>query len=106
MSGTVLRGRERDNRSSCHRPTEARRSNATRFDSRHTVGQCGSVTRPSISGAVLDHIAHAVPRWEDAWPRYVGQLGAVWHSGGPAPGFAPVQLRFANRARLEVLMPN
>jgi hypothetical protein len=64
------------------------------------------VSRPSITGAVLDHVAHAVPRWEDAWPRYVTELGAVWHSGGPAPGFAPAQLRFANRARLEVLMPN
>lgn len=60
---------------------------------------------PSIRGVVLDHIAHAVPEWDLAWPRYATELGAVWNSGGPGPGFAPGQLRFANRARVEILMP-
>jgi len=59
----------------------------------------------SVPGAVLDHIAHAVPSWEAAWPRYAVELGAEWNSGGPGPGFAPGQLRFANGSRLEVLMP-
>jgi hypothetical protein len=63
------------------------------------------MTVPSLDGVVLDHVAHAVPDWLDAWPRYAFELGAVWNSGGPGPGFAPGQLRFANRARLEVLMP-
>jgi methylmalonyl-CoA/ethylmalonyl-CoA epimerase len=60
---------------------------------------------PRIAGTVLDHVAHAVPRWQDVWDRYATDLGAVWASGGPGPGFAPGQLRFANGARVEVLMP-
>ena len=105
MIGRYRRG---GNRTTGPRPRAPGRppTAATRFDSRHGVGQCGPVTRPSITGAVLDHIAHAVPRWEDAWPRYVTELGASGIPVDPAPGFAPAQLRFANRARLEVLMPN
>ncbi len=61
---------------------------------------------PRIAGAVLDHVAHAVPRWQAVWGRYATDLGAVWASGGPGPGFAPAQLRFANGARVEVLMPS
>ena len=61
---------------------------------------------PTISGTVLDHVAHAVHRWHDVWHRYATDLGAEWNSGGPGPGFAPAQLRFANRARVEVLMPD
>jgi len=60
---------------------------------------------PRIGGTVLDHVAHAVPRWQDVWHRYASDLGAVWASGGPGPGFAPGQLRFANGSRVEVLMP-
>ena len=60
---------------------------------------------PRIEGTVLDHVAHAVPRWQEVWGRYASDLGAVWASGGPGPGFAPGQLRFANGARVEVLMP-
>jgi methylmalonyl-CoA/ethylmalonyl-CoA epimerase len=60
---------------------------------------------PHLAGTVLDHVAHAVPRWQDVWNRYAADLGAVWASGGPGPGFAPGQLRFANGARVEVLMP-
>jgi len=58
-----------------------------------------------IEGTVLDHVAHAVPRWQDVWGRYATDLGAAWSSGGPGPGFAPAQLRFANGSRVEVLMP-
>jgi methylmalonyl-CoA/ethylmalonyl-CoA epimerase len=61
--------------------------------------------RARIEGTVLDHVAHAVPRWQDAWHRYATDLGAEWNSGGPGVGFAPAQLRFANAARVEVLMP-
>jgi catechol 2,3-dioxygenase-like lactoylglutathione lyase family enzyme len=60
----------------------------------------------AIQGVRLDHVAHAVPRWQDAWDRYATDLGAEWNSGGPGPGFAPGQLRFGNDARLEILMPN
>jgi Glyoxalase-like domain len=59
----------------------------------------------TIAGTTFDHVAHAVPRWQDAWTRYAVDLGAEWNSGGPGPGFAPGQLRFGNEARIEVLMP-
>jgi len=61
---------------------------------------------PRITGAVLDHVAHAVRRWQDVWHRYATDLGAEWNSGGPGPGFAPGQLRFANGSKVEVLMPH
>src|SRR3974390_2565146 len=60
----------------------------------------------ATSGAVLDHMAHAVPRWQDVWGRYAVDFGAQWSSGGLSSGFAPGQLRFANGARLEMLMPH
>lgn len=59
----------------------------------------------TITGTVLDHVAHAVPDWRDVWDRYAVDFGAEWASGGPGPGFAPAQLRFGNGARIEVLMP-
>ncbi len=59
----------------------------------------------TIEGVVLDHVAHAVHRWQDVWGRYADDLGAAWSSGGPGAGFAPAQLRFANDARIELLMP-
>ena len=60
---------------------------------------------PTIEGVALDHVAHAVPRWQDAWHRYAVDLGAAWSSGGPGVGFAPGQIQFANGARIEMLMP-
>lgn len=60
---------------------------------------------PAVDDVVLDHVAVAVERWADAWPRYVGDLGGRWKSGGQNIGFAPSQLRFANGARLELLAP-
>ncbi|HXQ44475.1 MAG TPA: VOC family protein [Acidimicrobiales bacterium] len=65
---------------------------------------------PSSSGdaaatAVLDHVAVAVERWSDAWPRYVHQLGGTWHSGGVNSGFSPAQLSYANGAKVEILQP-
>ncbi len=59
----------------------------------------------TITGVKLDHVAHAVPRWQDVWHRYATDLGAEWNSGGPGPGFAPAQLRFGNDGRVEVLKP-
>jgi hypothetical protein len=67
------------------------------------------VTRPrpvGIAGVVLDHVAHAVFRWQDVWQRYAVDLGAEWSSGGESIGFAPAQLRFGNGARIELLMPH
>src|ERR1700722_15373632 len=62
---------------------------------------------PSAGGAavVLDHVAVAVEQWTDAWPRYVHQLGGIWHSGGVNIGFSPAQLSYANGARIEILQP-
>jgi glyoxalase/bleomycin resistance protein/dioxygenase superfamily protein len=59
-----------------------------------------------IEGIDLDHIAVAVERWADAWPRFVGMLGARWMSGGKGPGFSPCQLGFANQMRIEILQPH
>lgn len=64
------------------------------------------MTLSPIPGAVLDHVAHAVNKWQDAWPRYATEFGAVWNSGGENAGFSPAQLRFANGARIELLMPH
>lgn len=104
----------------CERPVQAPApSRVPRLRRRRAGGRChGSTpvpargqpwpmapTPPSVP-AVIDHVAHAVERWELAWPRYVTELGGTWASGGLAPGFAPSQLQFANGARLEVLAPN
>lgn len=60
---------------------------------------------PTIDGAALDHVALAVERWADAWPRYAVELGGAWSSGGLNVGFGPAQLQFANGARVEILQP-
>ena len=59
-----------------------------------------------IESVDLDHVAVAVDRWADAWPRFVSTLGGRWMSGGRGPGFAPCQLGFANGMRVEVLEPH
>jgi hypothetical protein len=58
-----------------------------------------------ITGVVLDHVAVAVERWPDAWPRYAAELGGTWSSGGLNVGFGPAQLRYANGGRVEILQP-
>jgi catechol 2,3-dioxygenase-like lactoylglutathione lyase family enzyme len=69
-------------------------------------GQPVPMGASTIEGVVLDHVAHAVPRWQEVWARYATDLGAQWTSGGLSSGFAPAQLRFGNGAKLEILMPN
>src|SRR5262249_18565316 len=64
----------------------------------------GGVT--PIEGVDLDHVAVAVERWADAWPRFVGVVGGRWMSGGRGPGFAPCQIGYANQMRVEILEPN
>jgi catechol 2,3-dioxygenase-like lactoylglutathione lyase family enzyme len=59
-----------------------------------------------IEGAVLDHVAIAVERWSDAFPRFVGELGGEWCSGEQAMGFAPAQIAFANEMRVELIAPH
>jgi hypothetical protein len=59
----------------------------------------------TISGVALDHVAVAVERWSDAWPRYASDLGGRWASGGTNVGFAPAQLGFSNGGRIEILQP-
>jgi catechol 2,3-dioxygenase-like lactoylglutathione lyase family enzyme len=68
--------------------------------------QPGTVSSIRIEAVDLDHVAHAVHRWKDVWGRYMGDLGASWVSGGVSVGFAPAQIRFANGAKLEMLMPH
>ena len=54
----------------------------------------------------LDHVAIAVERWADAWPRYAHDLGGRWRSGGQGPGFAPAQISYANGMKIEVIAPH
>jgi hypothetical protein len=56
--------------------------------------------------ADLDHVAVAVERHAQAFPRYAGDLGGRWLSGGFSVGFAPAQLGFRAGIRLEVLAPH
>ena len=58
-----------------------------------------------IRGIDLDHVAVAAERRDELWPRYAGELGGRWVSGGEAVGFAAAQVRFANGMKLEVLEP-
>jgi hypothetical protein len=53
----------------------------------------------------LDHVAVAFERHALAWPRYAGELGAVWRSSGVGPGFSPAQVVFEGGMKLEVLAP-
>jgi methylmalonyl-CoA/ethylmalonyl-CoA epimerase len=59
-----------------------------------------------IDGIDLDHVAVAVERWDDAWPRFATDLGGRWRSGGQGPGFAPSQLSYANQMKVEVIAPH
>src|SRR5664280_1958007 len=89
-------------------PTAGIPVSTTRAGGKQSVfmSQSVSTSGVTIAGTVLDHVAHAVPRWQDVWTRYAVDLGAEWNSGGPGPGFAPAQLRFGNVARVVVLMPH
>ena len=53
----------------------------------------------------LDHVAVAMERWPQAWPRYRAALGGEWVAGGGGVGFASCQLRYRNGMKLEVLEP-
>lgn len=59
-----------------------------------------------IAGIRLDHVAVAAERWEDAWPRYVAELGGRWVGGGESVGFAAHQVEYANGMRLELIRPH
>ena len=54
----------------------------------------------------LDHVAVAVEQWADAWPHFAVDLGGEWVSGGAGPGFSPMQLRYANEMKVEVISPH
>jgi methylmalonyl-CoA/ethylmalonyl-CoA epimerase len=58
-----------------------------------------------IDNIVLDHVAVALERRADAWPRYGGDLPGIYLGGGEAWGFANYQVEYANGMRLEVLEP-
>ena len=78
----------------------------SRFDNGGDREAVCAMPGAAIDDVALDHVAHAVPRWQNVWHRYAVDLGATWSSGGLATGFAPGQIEFANGARLELLMPN
>jgi hypothetical protein len=58
------------------------------------------------AAVVFDHLAVAVEEHRLAWPRYAGDLGGRWASGGWGVGFAPAQLEYANGMKVEVLKPH
>ena len=54
----------------------------------------------------LDHVAVALERHTDAWPRYAGDLPpARWIGGGGTSGFWSAQVEYANGMKVEVLEP-
>lgn len=55
--------------------------------------------------AVLDHVAIAVPDWEQAQQRWKDELGGGVVAFGTGSGFSSRQLRYANGAKLELLSP-
>jgi methylmalonyl-CoA/ethylmalonyl-CoA epimerase len=56
--------------------------------------------------ADLDHVAIAVERWRDGWPRFRELLGGAWDGGGQTLGFAPHQLSYRAGMRVELLRPH
>lgn len=58
-----------------------------------------------IADIDLDHVAVALERQADAWPRYAGDLSGRWIGGGDTVGFASAQVGYANGMKLEVLEP-
>jgi hypothetical protein len=59
-----------------------------------------------IDAIDLDHVAVAAERWADLWPRYGGELGGTWISGGQGSGFAACQVRLGGDLNLEMLEPH
>jgi catechol 2,3-dioxygenase-like lactoylglutathione lyase family enzyme len=53
----------------------------------------------------LDHVAVALERQADAWPRYGGDLPSTWVGGGGTAGFWSAQVAYANGMKVEVLEP-
>jgi methylmalonyl-CoA/ethylmalonyl-CoA epimerase len=69
------------------------------------------IDHPPILGSapvrtILDHVALAVQRWADAWPRLGLALGGRWVAHGYGPGFAPAQIAFADGRRVELIQPH
>ena len=58
-----------------------------------------------IEGAVLDHVALAVEHQTLVLDRYASELGGTFSGYGEAYGFSPLQLTYANGARIELLRP-
>jgi catechol 2,3-dioxygenase-like lactoylglutathione lyase family enzyme len=57
------------------------------------------------NGIDLDHVALAFEHAWDGLDRYVGDLGGDYIGGGPDPGFAWFQARYANGMKVEMLEP-
>lgn len=55
---------------------------------------------------VLDHVAVAVQRWADAFPRLRRDLGGEWVAGGGGGDFVACQLRFTGGMKVELLAPD
>ena len=55
--------------------------------------------------SILDHVAVAVPTWEDGFAPFISDLGGRWFSGGDVGEFAPCQLSFQDDMKIELLRP-
>ena len=69
------------------------------------MGDLGDVL--ASTGAVFDHVAHAMPSIRDVLPLYVDLLGGQIEGGGfnPWGGHLAVQLIYPGGSRLELLEP-
>lgn len=56
------------------------------------------------TAVALDHVAVAVERWADAWPRYRRDLRGAWVAGGGIGEFEACQLAFGG-LKVEFLAP-
>lgn len=59
----------------------------------------------AVPDIVLDHVAVAVERQADAWPRYARDLPSSWIGGGSTAGFTSSQVQYGNGMKVEVLEP-
>ncbi|MFD7131127.1 VOC family protein [Streptomyces sp. NPDC059894] len=59
-----------------------------------------------MASPTFDHLAIGVQRWEDAYPRFAGELGGRWEISGPAGEYAPLQMSFGKSLRLEFIAPD
>ncbi|MGC4961365.1 VOC family protein [Gordonia sp. DT218] len=74
--------------------------------STQSVGTTVDRNVSNVRWPTLDHLAVGVRRWEDAYPRFVGELGGRWGYGGVSGEYAPYQLVYGDGLRMEFIAPD